>query len=277
MIYFIKYGEDRVKIGYTSRNVEKRLYELQQEAPNMSLKILETIEGDKKKEAELHDKFRSICVGNEYFKYSDEIISFISNLEKIEYCGFSLTKKEYAYINNILIPGHFNFYINMFGLSQKESPQIYFKDTGEELNILEKSYFEDFKKWAIEIEYFRDKIGRVITITDGYRHGILYRDKKGGKLIAIPATISLCGSCGNYYFRECFNDWSCNKCMRGGDSFSDPYGEPLGSPEENYFIDCYTDIRCATAFKDKREEEIGKIAMDRALMRINEKQNIIPS
>lgn len=84
MIYFIKYGEDRVKIGYTGRTIERRLEQLHKESPNIDKEILLTMDGDKNKERGLHDMFREVCTGNEYFIYGEEIKRYIRSIES---CG----------------------------------------------------------------------------------------------------------------------------------------------------------------------------------------------
>jgi DNA-binding XRE family transcriptional regulator len=78
MIYFIK-QENYVKIGFTNR-FKARLNDLQVGSP-VKLEVLAIIEGDKKDENTLHQKFNHICSNGEWFMYCDELKSFIDLLD----------------------------------------------------------------------------------------------------------------------------------------------------------------------------------------------------
>ena len=83
MIYFLQESAGNlIKIGFTSREeVEERVSELER-LVHSEISILLTMEGDRKKESELHeyfDKYRSI---GEWFSPSPEIISFILATQK---------------------------------------------------------------------------------------------------------------------------------------------------------------------------------------------------
>jgi DNA-binding XRE family transcriptional regulator len=78
MIYFIK-QENYVKIGFTNR-FKARLNDLQVGSP-VKLEVLAIIEGDKKDEYTLHQKFNHICSNGEWFMYCDELKSFIDSLD----------------------------------------------------------------------------------------------------------------------------------------------------------------------------------------------------
>ena len=77
MIYFILAAElNRVKIGYTDRNPELRLKELQTATPS-ELEIIHVIEGNPSLEIELQKQFFAHRVHNEWFRYHEDIKSFI--------------------------------------------------------------------------------------------------------------------------------------------------------------------------------------------------------
>jgi hypothetical protein len=92
MIYFIKYGNDTVKIGYTGKTIEKRIQQLHKESPKIEKEIILTMDGDKNKEKGLHDLFRDLCIGNEYFKMSDEIDSYIMSVTDAKKYKYDIKK-----------------------------------------------------------------------------------------------------------------------------------------------------------------------------------------
>jgi len=78
MIYFIENGQDgHIKIGY-AKAPEKRLKELQTGTP-YPLKILKTIEGDRKAEQAFHTVFGYCRVKGEWFKPDQKLKAFIEN------------------------------------------------------------------------------------------------------------------------------------------------------------------------------------------------------
>lgn len=89
MIYFIR-AEMTVKIGYVSdrKLVQNRLDALQIGCPNV-LTILGVMDGPRSREYELHRRFDDDrCIG-EWFRLSDEIVSFIE-----ENCRPFITKRD---------------------------------------------------------------------------------------------------------------------------------------------------------------------------------------
>jgi DNA-binding XRE family transcriptional regulator len=78
MLYFIKNGR-YVKIGHTN-NIKLRLSDLQVANPER-LSVIGLIEGSRNDEAELHNKFKHLSAGGEWFYYTEELIDFIQNLE----------------------------------------------------------------------------------------------------------------------------------------------------------------------------------------------------
>ena len=82
-VYFIQQecSDGLIKIGYTSRGVKSRVAALSTGIP-YKLTVLKTIEGDLRKEAELHTKFKEDRVNpnREWFYPSNELLEFIDSL-----------------------------------------------------------------------------------------------------------------------------------------------------------------------------------------------------
>lgn len=77
MIYFIlNIKELAVKIGYTN-NLTSRLSDLQVANCNI-LQVLLVIDGDLAKEKQLHNRFKHIYIRGEWFRYTEELASFIN-------------------------------------------------------------------------------------------------------------------------------------------------------------------------------------------------------
>lgn len=81
-IYFIRDG-DNVKIGYTSRKPQERLKQLQTGNPT-KLKLIGSMRGTQKKEAELHRMFKNYHVRGEWFVLSSEIERYIVTQQVVE-------------------------------------------------------------------------------------------------------------------------------------------------------------------------------------------------
>lgn len=96
MIYFIQNKETKhIKIGY-SKDVRKRLSEIQTTSPH-ELTILTTCEGGIEMEKELHHKFSNSYIRGEWFTPSEELITYINNFPphvNKEYIGLSKLRKE---------------------------------------------------------------------------------------------------------------------------------------------------------------------------------------
>lgn len=75
-VYFIGHGK-LVKIG-TARNVKKRLGALQCGSP-VPLKVLCAIPGDRRLEADLHERWHEYRKEGEWFFLAQEILKFITN------------------------------------------------------------------------------------------------------------------------------------------------------------------------------------------------------
>jgi hypothetical protein len=75
-IYFIECG-DFIKIGFTGYGIEGRLRKLEGQNP-YPLKLLGTIPGDKKLEAQLHTRFEKWHHHGEWFKRVPEILEFVA-------------------------------------------------------------------------------------------------------------------------------------------------------------------------------------------------------
>jgi len=78
VIYFIEAAEHGIKIGYTY-DIEKRFILIQSFCP-IKLKLLCVIKGDPYKEKEIHRKFSHLRMHNEWFKYDNEILNYISKI-----------------------------------------------------------------------------------------------------------------------------------------------------------------------------------------------------
>lgn len=76
MIYFIRSGRF-VKIGYTKHSMKRRLEDLQIGNP-VRLVVLGMIEGDRKAERAVHDRFIALHVQGEWFTLTDEVRAFIA-------------------------------------------------------------------------------------------------------------------------------------------------------------------------------------------------------
>lgn len=84
MIYFIQAENGGpIKIGHAKDRLEQRLAELQIGNPYI-LKVLGTIEGDRKVEYALHKKFRHVCYRNEWFDDCEEIREFIRKIDTFD-------------------------------------------------------------------------------------------------------------------------------------------------------------------------------------------------
>lgn len=78
MIYFIQAGKKgAIKIGYTDKPVEERLYSLQT-ASAEQLFILGTIDGTKKEEKLIHKKYHIYQIRNEWFQPGEALLKFIN-------------------------------------------------------------------------------------------------------------------------------------------------------------------------------------------------------
>lgn len=79
MIYFIT-DSNYIKIGYTKNDVKKRLKQLQTSNPNR-LFLLGYIDGDKKREKELHKKFFSSIarINGEWFSPTQDLLDYIND------------------------------------------------------------------------------------------------------------------------------------------------------------------------------------------------------
>lgn len=77
MIYFVQSGTSGpIKIGYTRKSIESRLTTLQTGHPE-KLICLGTVEGDLKKEKEIHIRFQKFRKQGEWFEPADSILSYI--------------------------------------------------------------------------------------------------------------------------------------------------------------------------------------------------------
>lgn len=76
MIYFVQCGEEGpIKIGH-STSPRYRVRELQNSSP-YDLRLLGVLEGDQKREKELHLQFGELRLKNEWFEPAPELLEFI--------------------------------------------------------------------------------------------------------------------------------------------------------------------------------------------------------
>ena len=81
LVYFIQSNtQGAIKIG-ASADPEARLEALLPSLPFVELKLLATIEGGYKKESELHKKFDTYRIKNEWFRPSNELLSYIEQIK----------------------------------------------------------------------------------------------------------------------------------------------------------------------------------------------------
>jgi hypothetical protein len=76
MIYFAQTNH-MIKIGYTAKP-RIRMYSLKSAYPDITL--LKTINGNRSKEKELHERFKHLRKEGEWFEASQELISYIDSL-----------------------------------------------------------------------------------------------------------------------------------------------------------------------------------------------------
>lgn len=81
-VYFLTNGEN-IKIGHTKGNVIDRLKQLNT-GSDMQLYLLGYINGDQKKEKELHSLFSNIKIRNngEWFFATDKLIDYINEINE---------------------------------------------------------------------------------------------------------------------------------------------------------------------------------------------------
>lgn len=82
MIYFVEaVGTDLLKIGFTDRDVECRLKELQTGCPH-KLRVLATYDGGVAEEAALHTVFSHLRTTGEWFRMDDEVRWLVSYVRR---------------------------------------------------------------------------------------------------------------------------------------------------------------------------------------------------
>jgi hypothetical protein len=83
-VYFIgNAGRTQVKIGYTEREPEKRVKNMQTGNP-FPLAVLATMPGRKGTEAYLHEVFAPVRLSGEWFELSPTLEAFIASLNRTE-------------------------------------------------------------------------------------------------------------------------------------------------------------------------------------------------
>jgi hypothetical protein len=118
MIYLIKCTADNTcKIGY-SRNPNTRLSGVQTGNPN-ELNLEYVIDGNKKDEANLHEKFKDYRIRGEWFEYSVDIKEYFSN----EKPSRDLSIDKYRKITFEVKSGEIEFKLRVLREFQEEYPQ----------------------------------------------------------------------------------------------------------------------------------------------------------
>lgn len=78
MIYFVSCNDEFIKIGYCcERNLKRRMNALQVGNPQR-MTLIKVIEGEKKDERELHDRFAHLRVQGEWFKLNEELRAYLA-------------------------------------------------------------------------------------------------------------------------------------------------------------------------------------------------------
>jgi len=78
LIYFIQdEGVNHIKIGFTEQTLPARMGQLDTGCPSRMV-MLCTIEGDRKKEDELHERFKDAWVKGEWFRPVPALVQFIA-------------------------------------------------------------------------------------------------------------------------------------------------------------------------------------------------------
>lgn len=72
-------GTGPIKIGFT-KFPDQRIRGLQGQSP-VILRFLATIEGTRRQEQELHDRFRKCCHHNEWFNPTQELMEYIDSID----------------------------------------------------------------------------------------------------------------------------------------------------------------------------------------------------
>jgi len=83
MIYFIKAESGHVKIGFTESNIEQRMISLRLANP-LELTVLKVIEGDRRQERIIQEKFAQKRVRGEWFLLDQELEDYIISLKQPE-------------------------------------------------------------------------------------------------------------------------------------------------------------------------------------------------
>ena len=124
MIYFLK-SDKYVKIGY-SKNPKKRISILKISIP-FEMEVIGIIEGDLKKESQLHRMFSKLRVQGEWFLLTEEIIDYIRSCKNLlwEYGFYDDHSQEFNPLKALRIER---------GLSLEAA--------AEKLNITRQSYME---------------------------------------------------------------------------------------------------------------------------------------
>ncbi|MEC4747061.1 GIY-YIG nuclease family protein [Methylomicrobium sp. Wu6] len=125
MIYFLQ-GKitRRIKIGFTTRFIHKRIGALQIGSPD-TLVFLGAHPGDKRTEYELHNKFRETYSHGEWFNESLELTQYIE-----QYC---IQDMEVAHSVDSLVSDGVATYENLLGLDYKEINESYMSDLANKL------------------------------------------------------------------------------------------------------------------------------------------------
>lgn len=84
MIYFIESESGHIKIGHTDVDVKERLKAIQTCCP-FKLKLLKTIDGNYKKEKEIHKLFKYCRFRGEWFHKKVGLIKFIHCCQQISW------------------------------------------------------------------------------------------------------------------------------------------------------------------------------------------------
>lgn len=94
MVYFLSDGVN-VKIGYTNRNINKRIKELSTGSSSLLYLLGYIKNGDKNLETQLHRKFKQVNL--EWFEANDSLLQYLNDNNDLEVYVDWLDNKLMAY------------------------------------------------------------------------------------------------------------------------------------------------------------------------------------
>ncbi len=103
MIYFVRRGDGRIKIGFTAKDAQKRIAGLSTGAG--SLDLLATLEGGRDAERALHERFAEHRVEGEWFAISADDVADVVASHRLRSATGALVKRGHVYHMRLRIDG----------------------------------------------------------------------------------------------------------------------------------------------------------------------------